>query len=534
MNLDAIGNGRAQCASAGVILSVWFIARHLAGVLCLLAILLAHEVTSIQAAEPASPTPRVASGDITFDRAIIWGQTDEAGEMEVEYAVNAEFLDARRVKGPFVDASADFSGHIELESLAPATRYFYRVSFRASDEHQAGKRVTSATGTFRTAPLPASPASVRFLFSGDLGGQGYCRHAVNGYRIFSAMREQAPDFFVQNGDFIYADSACPVQGPDGWSNVPGRFPKIGDASVEWTDRAAVSDIYRHHWRYQLEDDHLSTFLRHVPVYAQWDDHEVINDAGWVWDYWNADSRARSGFPNLVQAGREAFFRYLPLRRDSRNPERIYRHYAWGKDLDVILVDGRSYRSRNDAPDGPGKTLLGPHQLAWLKDVLLHSTATWKVVSVDVPLSVPTGGKFGRDAWANGNPADQTGHTGFEHELLDLLRFLEEQHVKNVVFLAADVHFAAQIRYAVDLNQDGEPLIFHELIAGPLAAVRRQPPLPSLDPTLHPTVLYSEGGFFNFGSVAVTRRADGLPHLIAQVHDENGQLPPNSTLDLTPR
>ena len=107
-------------------------------------------------------------------------------------------------------------------------------------------------------------------------------------------------------------------------------------------------------------------------------------------------------------------------------------------------------------------------------------------------------------------------------------------MKNVVFLAADVHFAAQIRYAIDLNQDGEPLIFHELIAGPLAAVRRQPPLPHLDSTLQPTVLYAEGGFFNFGSVAITRGADGLPHLTAQVYDEQGHLRPNSTLELLPQ
>jgi alkaline phosphatase D len=136
--------------------------------------------------------------------------------------------------------------------------------------------------------------------------------------------------------------------------------------------------------------------------------------------------------------------------------------------------------------------------------------------------------------ANGNPDDRMGHTGFEHELVDLLRFLEERHVKNVVFLAADVHFAAQIRYAIDLNRDGEPLRFHELIAGPLAAGRRQPPVPNLDSTLHPTVLYAEGGFFNFGSVTIARGADGLPHLTAQVHDERGQTRPNSTLDLTPQ
>ncbi len=383
--IETIRTGQSKSVSAGFITSIRFASRYMTALLCLLSCLLGPKIPTIHAAERTHVAPRVASGDITVDRAIIWGQTDEVAEMEVEYAVDSEFVNARRVKGVRVNESSDFAGHIELQELAPATQYFYRVSFRADNELQADVRMAYTTGTFRTAPLPASPATVRFVFSGDLGGQGYCRHAVNGYRIFSAMLERAPDFFVQNGDFIYADSSCPAQGPDGWLNVSGGFSNISDSSVDWTDQATITGIYRDHWRYQFGDGHLSTFLRHVPIYAQWDDHEVINDAGWAWDYWNSDSQARSEFPNLVKAGRQAFFQHFPIRRDRRDPEQIYRRYTWGQDLDLILLDGRSYRSRNDAPDGPGKTLLGPQQLAWLKEVLLQSTATWKLVSVDVPL-----------------------------------------------------------------------------------------------------------------------------------------------------
>lgn len=74
MNLDASGNRRSSSVGAGLIPSVRFIARHLFAGLCLPVFLLVHEVSSIQAAEQASPTPRIASGDITFDRAIIWGR----------------------------------------------------------------------------------------------------------------------------------------------------------------------------------------------------------------------------------------------------------------------------------------------------------------------------------------------------------------------------------------------------------------------------------------------------------------------------
>ena len=65
-------------------------------------------------------------------------------------------------------------------------------------------------------------------------------------------------------------------------------------------------------------------------------------------------------------------------------------------------------------------------------------------------------------------------------------------------------------------------------------MRRQPPAAGFDSTLHPLVLYAQGGFSNFGSVTIARQADGHVHLIAQVYDEQGNLRPGSTFDLKPQ
>ena len=46
-----------------------------------------------------------------------------------------------------------------------------------------------------------------------------------------------------------------------------------------------------------------------------------------------------------------------------------------------------------------KTLLGREQLSWLKETLANSNATWKIISNDVPMSIPIGvnaSMFGRD------------------------------------------------------------------------------------------------------------------------------------------
>jgi alkaline phosphatase D len=108
-----------------------------------------------------------------------------------------------------------------------------------------------------------------------------------------------------------------------------------------------------------------------------------------------------------------------------------------------------------------------------------------------------------------------------------------------VFVTTDVHFPANILYDLDANNDGDKLIFHELISGPLSAFRfgtpGGAPIPKLDNTFNPKILYEEGGIFNFGLVNVQKNPeDALVHLKAQVVDDNGFTRPNSTLDLEPR
>jgi phosphodiesterase/alkaline phosphatase D-like protein len=136
--------------------------------------------------------------------------------------------------------------------------------------------------------------------------------------------------------------------------------------------------------------------------------------------------------------------------------------------------------------------------------------------------------FGRDGWASGGT-----ETGFQRELLELVRFMDDHAIRNVVFLGTDAHLPFMIRYEVDANGDGRPLVFHELGAGPLSAGTGRSSPPALDPTLHPSLLYSEAGLFTFGYVRVQPGQDGMVHLIADVRGEDGQPRPGSVIDLAP-
>ncbi len=460
-------------------------------------------------------THGAAVGEVTDRSAVVWSRASAPAEMVVAYG-------SGRVARARSEGARDFTAKVKLENLTPDTLYRYRVHFEADEEASA-----AVEGSFRTAPSQESPATVRFVVGGDLGGHGFCREETAGYAFFDRKRELRPDFFVANGDMIYADSDCPQARPDGARNVPGDFPRIDDPAVDWTDAARVREIYLAHWRYNRADPSFQRFLLEVPMYSQWDDHEVINDFGAAWPRWAAASD-REGYPVLVQAGRRALFDFHPLWPHPEEPERIYRSFRWGADLELFLLDARSYRNANDREDSPGggKTLLGRAQLDWLKKGLESSNATWKVVSSDVPLSIATGTRaevHGRDAFADGDPAGAP-RTGSETELRELLSHLDREDVRNVVFVVTDVHFATNLRYEIDLDSDGDDLLFHELVSGPLSAGLVEPRAP--DATFAPRVLYAEGGIFNFGFAS----ADAS-RLVYEVRDDAGRAREGSMLTI---
>jgi alkaline phosphatase D len=141
-------------------------------------------------------------------------------------------------------------------------------------------------------------------------------------------------------------------------------------------------------------------------------------------------------------------------------------------------------------------MLGTAQRRWLIDAISSSTAVWKVVVSSVPLSVPTGSR-GHDSWSNANAqgVPEERGTGFAIERDSILRVLRQRGIRNLVVLAADVHFAQLIRHHPTPDWS-----FHEFIAGPLSATPGRPR--PLDQGLNPRSLWSVGGTATFGDIAI--------------------------------
>jgi alkaline phosphatase D len=464
-------------------------------------------------------THGVAAGEVTSSGAIIWARANLASTMRVQVATRPRIPRGARVRTVRVLKGSDYAGRVRLTRLRAGTRHYYRVWFT----RKVGRGLVAGRaqrGSFVTAPAATRSSPVVFATSGDLGGQKYCRRPTRGYGIFAHIAALQPDFFVASGDMIYADDECPTASPTGFPNVPGNFSSIGNRAIDWTNAAQVRDTYLRHWRYNRADHHFQRLLRSSGLYSTWDDHEVLNDFGAAWPAYIHD-RSRAGWRNLVAQGRAAFLNYGVV------GGRIYRSFRWGRDVELFLLDGRSYRSENDRPDTPqnAKTMLGAPQLAWLKQAVARSGATWKLVVSNVALSVASGSDEARDSWANGHRSESPLYTGFERELDDLLASFDAANVRNLVVVSGDIHQARNLRYDADYNGDGDRLFFHELITGPLSATRNPPG--SLDPTFRPTQLYAEGEFFNFRRIAVQGGS-----LSTDVRGEDGAVRPASVLVLT--
>ena len=449
---------------------------------------------------------------------MVWARSTNASRVVVEYSTRPSFDRATTVIAPPALGSADFTTRVELAGLPSGQRIAYRVRFEPLDR---GWPVPDpVVGSFRTPP--ASRGGVSFVWGGDVVGQGWgIDPARGGMRIFEAMRASDPDFFIHSGDAIYADNPlkAEVPLPDGsvWRNL---------MTPEKSKVAETLEEFRGNYRYNLLDEHYRAFQAATSWVMQWDDHEVLNN--WYPGETHDDARYRVKDVDLLAGrARQAFLEHAPLRQGGG----IYRVLRRGPSLDVFVLDLRTFRGRNSANRqaalAPAARILGAAQLRWLERGLASSRATWKVIASDMPLglAVPDGADF--EAIANGDPGPPLGR---ELEIAHLLRHLAQHRVRNVVWLTADVHYAAAHHYhpARAAFRGFDP--FWEFVAGPLHAGTFLPP--PLDPTFGPRVEFvsvppdmkpnrppSEGlQFFGRGAIDA-----GSETLTVSLHDREGRL-----------
>lgn len=456
-------------------------------------ILRAQQAPAVIASDSTRPSASwgLQIGDVLGDRAIIWSRSDRPARMLVDWSLDESFGRAVRVRGPHALDESDYTDRVDLTGLPPGQDIFVRVLFEELDSGQAQSE--PVLGRLRTPPR--GHRSIRFVWGGDTVGQGWGINPDDGgMRIYEAMRQVQPDFFLHCGDTIYADGPLSdsVTLADGsvWHNA------FLDAVPEKRKVAETLTEYRRHYLYNLYDENVRRFNAEVPQIWQWDDHEVVNNWSPSKDL-SADARyTEKRVHTLVANGTRAFLDYAPMRwHGQAEAERVYRQIPYGSDLELFVLDMRSYRgpntyNRQERPDEE-TVFLGREQIAWLKRALLASRATWKVIAADMPLGLQvTDGVDAQGRTRYENSANGDGPVlGREFEIAEILRFIKHQKIRNTVWLTADVHYCAAHHYdpARAQFQDFDP--FWEFVAGPLHAGTFGPSL--LDNTFGPQVVFQK-------------------------------------------
>ncbi|MBN8821621.1 MULTISPECIES: alkaline phosphatase D family protein [unclassified Spirosoma] len=308
-----------------------------------------------------------------------------AGFVRLRYGTDAALNKTQTTDWVSVSESTDFIHQFPLNDLKPDSTYYYA----SESTVQKGKQpITTAKGKFRTAPLPNTPSDLRFCL---MTCQGYPdRDHKDGHNIYPAMQALNPHFACLTGDLVYYDNDMP--------------------------RAYTPRLARYHWERMFSLPRLVEFNRNVGTYWLKDDHDTLDN----------DSSPGSSMGEFTFAeGQRIFHQQAPMTTGLS-----YRTFRWGKDLQIWLTDGRDFRSDNDMPDGPDKTIWGSAQKEWFRKTVSESSATWKVLISPTPLVGPDRGK------KNDNHAN----TGFTHEGDEIRNWLKANVPDNFFVICGDRHW----------------------------------------------------------------------------------------------
>jgi alkaline phosphatase D len=204
--------------------------------------------------------------------------------------------------------------------------------------------------------------------------------------------------------------------------------------MDWLTEAAM----RYRWRKDRQLPDLQPLLASTHHYAIWDDHDFGPN--------NSDRSFR-----LKGEALDVFSDYFPsLQRGTPETRGCFFRFEWG-DVEFFMLDNRYWRAPNDLPDGPSKTMFGQEQLQWLKDSLVSSIATFKVIAVGGQMVQPMVffEAFGL----------------FPTEQKDLFDFIAQTKVPGVVFLSGDRH-AGEL---LEVQWPGAPYPWYEMTSSPLTA-----------------------------------------------------------------
>jgi alkaline phosphatase D len=384
-----------------------------------------------------------------------------AGDVLLSISSHADFASAKIHPLAHVTAATDFTQQWKLDDFQPATKYHVRVAAL----NARGQQTSHLEGSFVTAPRPEQWQDIRFAVMSCQSHKD--RDDIDGFHIYPAMQKQGLQFYVATGDDVYYDSDPPL--------------------------ATTVAMARFHWNRMYGLPLLVDFHRQVPGYWEKDDHDSYRNDGWP-------PQGQGGDASEKLEGALTFWKGLRVFRE-QNPlgEKPYRTFRWGKGLQIWLTEGRDFRSPNNVPDGPNKTIWGREQLEWLKSSILASDADFKVLASPTPIVGPD----------RGNKADNHANQAFAHEGNAFRDWTQANKLTNFFVCNGDRHWQY---HSVDPKTG-----LNEFGCGPASDVHASGS-PGLDQEYH-KFHRVKGGFLTISVSQVS----GAPAITFRHHDVEGSV-----------
>ena len=375
-------------------------------------------------------------GGLTHTSARLYVRTHTAQPFVLALSTFANFSQPVITINSATIPQQDSSVLININSLLPDTRYYYKLLFNGVAD--------SKTGSFRTFPVENTPTHL-------LIATGSCQETDN-MKVFDRIAELQPNLFIHSGDFTYPS-----------------YQMGNDYPVQYT---AVQES----WRRRYNENRMKDMLLNVPIDYILDDDD--NYAGDCTNYhtgisWTIDTTnfihytfqrdtVLSVSRNNVFSGYRTFFPGYNL-VDSTHA--LYHKFILGN-CEFFVLDVRSEASPPDQPfryDTLSRTwqyqpdstylMISHQQMNWLKQGLLKSNAQWKIIVSGVPfnrqqrillqagidlqqLYLPLGSGFAGMKLATSMAGYWAGHP---HQQNELLSFIADNNIDNLLFVSGDSH-----------------------------------------------------------------------------------------------
>jgi alkaline phosphatase D len=502
----------------------------------------------------------VASGDPHSDSVILWtrrppSQDGEASRLTVEVSDDPAFKRVVASARADISAETDWTCRVLAAGLKPARVYWYRFT----DEHGFGSR----PGRTITAPSVNDGRAARFAF---VSCQNVQQGASTAYRRMIWEDEQKAEderlsFVLHLGDFIYEVVWYPEDRPQGMYARRLRDIvryKNGEKFRDFHVPTTVDD-YRSLYHVYLSDPDLQDARARWPFVCMWDNHEFS------WKGWQSQQNFDGSRPAQTRkvAANQAWFEYQPARvvkpgaqhvdrykapavtdapirdfddhglgREPGNLEainslKVFRTMRWGRNIELILTDNRSFRSEpvmdrpealpfqtrqfpyvlpqdvvetldagrshnggrppetirfggkdlpNPRKQAPSQSILGAAQKTWFLKQLRASQAPWKLWGNSVGMldmridfqNLPKdiGPQWPGASYAQFGDDDWSGYVSERAEILEIVR---REGITGFVSIAGDRHsFQAGVVAASLPPQRFEP-VMAEFVTGSVSA-----------------------------------------------------------------